>query len=542
MKKGIIILLFLFTPLIVFSSKPIIEIKENANLYKFLSGKYKLDVNGVITIINPSNISTIGEVNFKLYLDSLIGISKVNLENSSNSNFKIDLTNIRGYLLKPNSTYKVGYKMYGILHYNIFNKTNATVLEYYLNDLKLNTNILLNLQKPEREDYNTTNISNRLITYGLKNPTDFVLLVKSLNIYRSISNSNDSSPNTGQIIENKNNIILNSFESKQIDFFDKNSVNNSIYWISSDVFIKDFILNSFSKRIYNEEKKEIIKLNISKHNVYYENQTYDKEYEEYFNNIKTNFLIKKGVDKFIVKRGESVKVILNIVNLNNISVNNLEVDDFLPNNYEIINSSLNYKLFGNKIVFDDFGLKKYDDKVITYNIINKDKFRGVTYLKPATLSYKNETYFSEGILLINEILPDKRIYVQKEINPYNEDYYKVKIKVKNLGNSFVKDIIISDFFDNNTIIKEISKPFYSKGSWKINKLNPNEEWEVSYLVSKNSNVIENLPNIYGIDSKNVFKSLISSGEIISFYEPNANPFEKVGLIFSIALLIIYLLF
>ncbi len=535
--KRIVLVLILLS--FVFSSgypcEPIVIINESSSVVHLLNGKYKLNVEGILTVKNPSNETYIDELTIPLSLDALIGISKVALDKSSDVfTFKYD--KISAHFLSPNSTYRVGYKFYGIIDYNIYEKTNSSILEYYSDNISLVSNVIINLQKPEREDVNTTNVSHRLLSFGVRNPSDYAVKIDYIKVYRSIVGN--ASINNGVLIFDEGGFVVGPFEYKEIDFFDNSSVNNSVYWMVSKLGTIYNLISSVKRSFQNEEET----------NPYiggggggsgFRSLIFNEEEVE---KLKTDFIIKKATDKTIVKAGDSVTVALSIANLNPYPVENVTVLDTFPDNYDFVKVNNEVVKDGNKLKFFINSMDEYENIVIQYVIKNENKFRGITYLKPAELRYKNESYFSEGVLLINELLPYTRLYVQKEIEYYNDDYALVRIIVKNLGNSFLDDIYISEVIDNDTIIKDISKPFIRQGTWVIKRLGPNEEWEVSFLVSKGSPVLEGVPNVYGISNDKVLKSIIYKDEVVTYYKAESSWFEKVGLSIAVGLLVIYLIF
>jgi len=512
------------------SSKPSIKIVEKSELYRLLNGKYKLTVTGIVYVTNPSKYY-IREFSDKIFLDSLIGLNIYNFKNNS-IKFTYENNRIYTYMIPPNSTNAFSYQIYGIIDYNIYRKTKKSVLEYYSNYFNFYSDVLIDLEKPIRENRSNTNTSRRLITYGFKNPSGFTLLVNSLKLYRNNPNKlsfNASSPNEGILIDSKENFSLLPFQTRKVDFFDDYSFNNAIYWLVSDITIKrNNIVRNISRRLYFE--KSLLLNNISKYlnftiNEGNESIINDNQIEKNVNQTfkSTNFLVKKSTDKVIVKPGETVTVKISIVNLNNYTVKGLEVQDFLPNNYRVINYSRSYDRSGDLITFSNINIGKYGEYDITYKLYNINKTRGITYLNPVKLLYNNYSYYSDGVLLINEMLPNKKVYIQKE--------------------TYLKDLLISEYIDNNSIIKDISKPFYQKaGTWRINELSPNEEWTVSFLVNKNSSLISSLPNVYGVNKNEVFTNLIYRGEVVNMYNENSPFFEKIGLGFALGLLVLYLLF
>ncbi len=542
--------LFFFLTTLVYSTSIQVKISENSTLTKLLVGNYKLDAYGIVEIYNPSNISKVYEFNFPLSLDSLIGISKVNLINVS-SPVSITFGEIRGQILNPNSTLKFGYHIYGLLDYDVYEhsvREGKSILEYYTDSMNFYSNLIINLQKPQREGYiynddenhtinstpgNYTNTS-RLISSDIRNPTDFGYKINRINLFRS--NVADPFLDSGEMIATKSDIEIEPFSYSKFDFFDLNSNDDSVYWLSSDFKIISNV-NSNIKYIFNIQRPLSSGSSSSSSGG---GGSFSGILTS--NNVLDSIFIKKSVNKTLIKSGDEFKVILRVVNVNDFSLEDLVIKDEIPLGYEIKDVSSGVKI-SNKTQLNFYidKVDPYETKIIEYTLINKNKYRGVTYLKPAELIVENQSFYSEGVLVVNELLPNKKVFVQKDIKIYDDNYVKVTIKVKNLGSVNLNDLLVVDEIGDDVILKDISKVFFERGSWRIKELKSGEEWEVTYLAERGAN-LDSLPNIYGVDKTDVYGTVISSDEVVTIYQDQPRTIEKVGLGLAVGLLVIYLLF
>jgi len=578
--------LFLLVFLIsnIYATKVGVVITENAVEKELVSGYYKLSVSGTLEIKNPSNVSKIYEYTIPLEFDSLIGFSwkysddnfkyvKNNLylnknnsnvsSNLNNTNVSIDINQtlkennlgslnnlfntsldfsslyntIHGYIIEPGKSVKIDYKIYGILSDNLknnLNSSNESVLQYYAKNFNFLTNLKLNIEKPEREG-NLKNLdgsinktlgknvkSTRLVTIQIRNPTDFSCILNRVDLYRT--NVSDPFFNYGSIIYGVKDKYLKPFDYDMFNYFDKQSNDYSVYWLSTK-FSLEYDLNSN----VNFDFIALKSLNNSSSLI---NESIFSE----------KILFKKNVNMTLIRKNDTFKVILSLVNLKNESIYNLSIFDEIPSGYDLMNVSDEFKLIGgNKLIFKFNNLSGYGIKKIEYVLLNKNRPKGITYLKPAELYFGNESYFTDGVLLVNELLPDKKLFIQKKIDSYDDNYDKVTIKVKNMGSVRLSNLLIVDNIDGNAVVKDISKMFYEKGTWKIKQLFPGEDWEVSYLIEKNLN-LANLPSVFGVDKSDVFGTVISSGEVVTIYKDQPRTIEKIGMGFAVALLVFYLLF
>jgi hypothetical protein len=243
--------------------------------------------------------------------------------------------------------------------------------------------------------------------------------------------------------------------------------------------------------------------------------------------------------------GEEVEVTIRVINVNDYDVDDLVLYDYIPENYEYVEVDSDSKINNGRITFSIDNISSYGTKVFKYKIRNNDELKGIAYLEPAKLVYEDENYFSDGVLLVNTMIDEEdRIFVQKEIEYIDDDFAKVTIKVKNLASVTVEDILITEDMDDNAVIKDISKLFHdgNRGVWMIKSLKPGEEWEVSYLTDRNSNIYT-LTNAYGLGvDGEVLGTLISSEEVVTVFKDEPGLIEKVGLGIAVGLLVVYLLF
>lgn len=533
---------------------PQINVSEFTDVKKLVNGKYSVVADGTLRVKNPSNVSKIYELSIPFDFDSLVGINKKKFDlpyHQHMDRFEFDFDEITTYMLEPKEELLVGYHIYGILDYDIYTKLleqNTTLFNYYAS-YDVASNMIINLQKPQREGYiynNETeiidtpdNLTSRLISSNIRNPTEFSATIRDLKFYKS--DTAEPMFDSGGIIKTYENISVEPFGFMEVDFFDDQSDDNTVYWVSYDVYLDYHLLQNLNRLTLEIEKKDGGgKGGGGGGGMWRGNAGSDNSSED--NIFLDSILIKKDVNKTVVRSDEEFKVILRVVNVNEMAINDLVLRDFIPENYEIKDVSDGIKITNStnlEVSIDE--VEGYGTYVLEYTLVNKDELKGITYLKPAILEYSGKEFFSDGVLVINEILPDKKLFVQKEISYVDDEFMRVTIKLKNLGNIPIKDIILSEDLDDDLIIKEISQLFDEKGLWKIRELRPGEEWELSYLTERGANV-ENIPNIFGVDKSSVYGTLISGGEVLMIYNEESKLFEKVGLGLAVGLLIIYLLF
>ena len=549
----VIIGIFLFLISFAYSIEVEVDIVENAQITQLLNGQYSVDSQGTVSIYNPSNISSIYHIKIPLELGDFVGINKIDVDNSS-SKLILDHEKFNGYMLGPNETLTFGYRIFGLSAINIYsiiNNSNISVFEYYTGEIELATQIHLNLQKPEREgirydefgnilNFDGSNESSRLISAGLRNPTDFDFFAKEVRLYRTMAGIN-AMFDTGNLIKTFYNVSIGSFEFVEFDFFDDLSVENSVYWISSNALVV-YDLN------LTKEHRFVIERPISSGGGSSGGGSSGGGSSSGtitlpgdLNNQVDSILVRKRADNSVVRKGEEFQVILSVVNINDFILENLTLRDFLPQDYELKDVSTNVRIEGGELIFNIDKIEEYGVKVITYTLINKRDLRGITYLNPAILEFEDRLFYSQGLLIINDLLGENKAFIQKEVDYLDDNFARVTIKVKNLGNVPLENLLVSDVIDDNAIMREISQVFLERGVWKIDRLDAGSEWRVSYLVERNSG-LNSLPNLFGIDKENVYGTLVSGEEIVTVFRDSPKLIERVGLGIAVGLLVIYLLF
>jgi len=565
-----LLLVFTFSICTGFSVNIEVSINETSSIIQLGDNSYSMIADGIIELRNPSNVSKVYEFELPLKFDTLIGINKVPLEdinetvsvydnltntttnvttikNFHSDKFLFQYNKIEGYLLEPNQTIAVKYHMFGILNYNVYDRLDSDqpILDYYIDSYNFRSRLILNLQKPQREgfEYNLNgsvnqtplNVTNttRLVSSEIRNPTDFEYLVKKVKIYRT----EVAAPfiQDGEVISESKNFTIKPFEYNLIDFFDKNSHSSSVYWVSADSIIKSKF--NFSKQFSFVDQRPSGGGNKKDKDNDYSGGGIIK--------IKdlSSVILKKDTDKTLVRNGEKFKVFLRIVNVNDYDMNDLNLYDEIPEGYEIEEVTESVKINNRELEFKIDELDAYQTKVIEYTLVSKKKdFKGITYLKPAELIYKEYNIFSDGIILINDLLPQEKVFVQKEVKYIDDKFAQVKIIVKNLGSYEIDNLLVSDFISDDATIKDISKIFHDgRGTWLIKTLNSGEEWEVTYMINRDAD-LDNLPEVFGVDKNEIYGTLISSEEVITVFKEQPHTIEKVGMGLAVGFLVLYLLF
>lgn len=468
----------------------------------------------------------------------------LDVKRSDFDKFDFNFDRIKGYLILPNQTIKIGYRIYGMLDYNVYEFLefeNQSVLDFYIKDYNFVSNIDFSLNKPQREGFvynmdssinsSPVNKSLRLVSTNINNPTDFDLFFNNLKLYKT----NVSSPffDKNDFLKEFDNFSIDSKKEVKFDFFDSLSSDLDVYWVSLDFFVLSNL--SFCSL---QNFKDVSNLDVES-----SSSTGGSGFSSWsqFHN-KSAIFLKKTVNKSVVQGLEELRVDLNIVYGKGVNLKDLVLVDIIPKGYVLKESNFKLKLKEEKVFFDIDSLKSFSNLNISYVLVAPKNVLGVTYFKPAKLFVEDKVYYSLGSFVVNQILPYKKVFVQKQISFYDEDFVKVNILVKNLGNYDLENLLIYESISDESIVKDISKMFFDKrGFWKIKKLESGGLWEVSYLIRSDSN-FESLPNLFGLKKDEVFSTLIFSEKILTSFQTDSYFFEKIGLGFACFFVVLYILF
>lgn len=518
----------------------IAEVSENVTVTDIGSNEYSILANGVISFTNPSLEHTVYEFRLPIELDSFVNIGP----SVSTNDFDYTSSSVKGYIIDPNQTISTNYTIYGVINFNAYNNltlNNISMLEHYSNfSFEFVPQPYVKLDKPEREDNATLN-STRVVTAEIINPTDFEFLVRNLSIYKTTTS--DPFFNNGSIVKQVSNLFMVPYTNRFVDYIDTQSQASSVYWLSSDIIL-DYSLTSSSSGVFvpfspsssggggggNSGGSESVGAEFI--------EDVDGEIPK-----QNSLIIRKNSNSTSLKNSDEFEVTVVIVNNNDFSLTELELVEEIPSEFKVIETSEEGEISNDQIMFTIPGIKAYGRYEVSYTLTNNVNITGVKYLKPSTLNYKDELFFSEGVALLYGIDEKKKVFIQKEVNELDDKFDRVTIRLRNLGTVSVEDLLVTDLIEEDALIRQISQVFHEnkRGVWNIKELKPGEEWEVSYLIEKESDT-STLPNVFGIEKSEVFGILISSKEVVLQFNEESVQIEKIGLGVALGIVLFYLLF
>lgn len=386
------------------------------------------------------------------------------------------------------------------------------------------------LQKAPLEDVATGGqINTRLVSARYQNPTTFPYYINSATVIKTATL--DPNNELEKWTFTKENGQLMPGETWKIDVYDRNAFEGEIYWLSSDMYIRDIFYNESSNFSFFTQD-DLFKLEDNSTNV-------TEELITSLSYLSDRVFLTKRISSKVVNPGDVVTVTLLANNFATAAITGVAVEDTIPEGFEFVDSR-----FGTaddrKISWTNVTLNSKETRRIEYKIRYTDEDAvGIDYFSAAKLMYGNKEVYSQAIPYIRSYIPKKQLFVQKSINFISDDEVRVDITLQNVGESHIDSIVLNDYLAPNSEFREITQTFTNKGVWKIDRIEKDSTWEVSY-VTDSVGVLNTFPVVFGIEDKSVLKTVILSNIISTNLQISTVRFVEIGGI--IALLIIGVLF
>ena len=523
------------------------SVDEYIEITQLLDGRKSLFVSGNIEIKNPSTTSKIYEYRINTNLPSGV----FGNFNSINSNAQIIGNRLYGYEFDSNSTLEFSYTFSGIINDSIesrLNNSNISFIELYSlpqYTLKPSINVdkpimeseaqsVINQSTGEIERINSTlSEPRRVVSSRVSNPSEFFIIGKELEILRT--STQDTFMESAVSLGREENFSIDPLTYEQFDFVDRNSSNSSIYWVQSKI---SAMWDWNSTISYNFEVQQPPS-NSGGGGGSSPSSPIVNDNDNNEEMIRDNLIIKKEVDKLFVTKGEELGVTIKVMNLGSNKLEDIFFSDIIPQGYSL-KSVTGADIDGDTLKFSIDSLDAFSETELKYTLVKEVVDRSFTYLPP--VNYEGEAIL-EGALVVEELLGDAKIFVQKEVKWVDSEFSKVTITLRNVGDSRITNFRLFDDVNDRYRIREISKPFLnqSRGLWNIDSLSPNSEWEVEYLV-ENHNSVSELPILLGVEESQVYGTVILNSHISSMIHQESSWFETIGIIIAGLILLAYIVF
>jgi hypothetical protein len=479
-----------------FSISMDVNVVEAVEIVEVSGDQFYVVVSGTYSFFNPSYTDSIYEYGLSFDQDFVL--------DNKFDNVRLDFynNNILGRDIAPRGGDSYNFTFNGFLpkkYIDVFLEADVSFFEWYVQDIYFSPLKIASIHKFNRE-HTGENVSRRQIVVSGRNPTTFDVKIEQIRLSKTDS--------TGYYDFKDDDNLLNIFTLNYLAPFgvfnfsthDELSDDTSVYWI-------DYTINTIND-VTSDFDIDISYLDYESFN----DDLAEGEVRSDYSSAPENVYFRKSFDSRNVVIGSSFFIYLNIINANNFTLKNLNLYDKIP---------MDLRLFDqNGDILTDFEvdileIKPFETKMFEYELKFYDMSRELFFLHPAILKFKGETVYSNTLTLVNDLnLYDEKVLIEKEITRYYSGGANINIRLENVGNLDLYDLNIIEILSNksNYSNEVFIESNYLPKSWIIPKLLVGDVWETSYSVNSDSS-LNFVPEVYGIESSKVFKSIIINNEV-----------------------------
>ena len=511
----------------------LVNMTERGKVTSYYDQFWVVQVNGVLTIHNPFN-SSFDFVSLPFDLGTLNII-----ERSDTDYIKPD--EIYLPFLSPQQTVTIEYTIRGISAYDPMVDGKGVLYSAFQDQTAtLYTFMISKVQKApvENETIDSSGVKSvaerRLISVSLENPSDIRQNVTSIKVIKTTEQDPNNELEAWHFPEDAEQIVIKPGAKWEEDIIDYNASDGEVYWLSSEVLtdtIPVYMQSEFIKRFTQEDLLNVANASLS-----------EKEYLENVTSYLEHLMyLKKTVSKSLFLPGDDVVVKVKLNNFAPIS-RTFNLTETMPQGF--------VRVEGDKANHTSDNILRWNRRanpdsteLITYKLRYVDNETvGLDHFEPAVVTYENETLYSERIPFVRQYIPEKRIFVQKELRYSLNDEIVVSIQVRNMGQSNIEDLYVREFLGANDVFREISIQPEAKGRWRISLLKRGETWEVTYVTNEND-AVNLLPEVFGVDKNVVLKTLVFQNVIKNeWIAPAMHVIEILAPLFAIGFIAAYFVY
>ena len=498
------------------------SIHEGGKIISFYDQYYIYQVNGTLTINNPYNES-LYNIEIPVYLSTLDIRSNLSGGDVISPHF-IYIHQVPAY-----DSVSFPYRVVGIATQDLA-PGNDTILGYAIQrmDPHVYSSLVGTLMKGPLEDASITHRNARVLTVQLRNPTGMTYDVGKIDVIKTPS----MDPNT--VLKRwsfgDNLTKIDGYGTYFFDFMDNNATEGEVYWLNTDVFI-DQIDIDHSANISRYDENDLFQFQA--------NATLNTTTNNSLSFLADRLFLSKTISSTLMVPGQEVNVTILVNNFESNAVT-VNLTDFVPEGFSIVNV-IDGAAAGQRVSWQA-SIPPGTLKRFKYTLRYGDSdLLGVDYFKPAELSFKDKTYYSQTISFVRKYIPEKRVFVQKNVKFLSGNEVQVTLSVQNLGETSLQDVMVKEHLLSSAEFKEISVAPLERGLWKINELNQSKTWSTTYVTDRMS-VLNDLPEIFGVPKASVLQTIILSNVISSnFSIVSTSVMEIAGIIILALLTILYFL-
>jgi len=498
-----------------------VTIDERGKIVSFYDQYYVYQLNGTVSITNPSN-HTLNNIELPLYVSTL----DVRTNYSKSYNY-MSPNEIYVYKLGPESTETFNYRLLGISTEDL-SRDGDSVLANGIEMLqpKVYSNLMGSLKKAPLEDPAYTGRNARLISVELRNPTDYEYNIEKVEVIKTAEMDPNAELDHWSFTGDKE--VLKAYEGWDFDFIDKNASQGEVYWLSTDIYIDQILINA-SSNISRFDQDDLF--------FFQPNATLNESYNESVPLLSDRIYLRKTASTTLMTPGQTVNMTVLVNNLEPRPVS-FTVRDKVPGGFEVLSVD-DGRMAGRNATWN-VTLSAGTAKRLKYRLRYEDPDTlGLDYFPPATLTYMGKEYYSQNIPFVRKYIPEKRVFVQKKVKFLSGDEVRVTLSVQNLGESSLENVMLKDHLLSTAEFREITQAPVERATWRIGRLNRSSTWETTYVTDRMS-VFNAVPELYGVPRSAVMQTVILSNFVSSSFSiVSTHAVEIIGIVSLIVIFVLY---
>ncbi len=504
-----------------------IHIEEEGEVLNYYDMYYVVDVEGEITITNTEDFS----INtIKLHITpGTLAISEL-----SDTGFLFN-DGVRIPYLDQGASQTIRYRIYGVTPENVvryYESDGESVLRHLMDDdmLRYRSDLWINLQKSEIVE--AGDLRSRNLRIGITNPRPLDYEVRSIKVHRT---DDADVNNPDKIWTFDDNVRIHGGDTWSRNFRDQSESmrEDSVYWLIVDhklARVLADITEDNDLNVYDESELEDVPAPDPEDPDYAE---VDKEFRE-----RTLVFLRKLIEPSTVYPGDVINVSIFVTNLD-VVPKTINVRDKVPEGFELEEIHTESSLVSSPDSEDmewQVEVNRDSSRIIRYSVRFVDEESlGLSYFPEAEAIFDEGRVSSTRAPYIRRFIPQKMMYLQKNIIRLGGDRTEIRISVRNIGEADVSGLVLKDYIIEDAPFSDITQEHIGRGEWELPRLAKNEEWEVSYRTEYGRG-ISRVPQLMGIDDSKVLSTVIMDSRIShTIMAPSMSIIEIIGM----ALLIVF---
>lgn len=523
MRKLFLVFAFLLSvmPVSVLGYDASFEIEETGSVLNYYDMYYVVDVEGEITITNDMNF-TANSVELRVTPGTL------SFSETDNSDF-IYPDKIKLPYLDPGESRTIPYRIYGVTTQNVakyYESDGESVLRHIMDDDKMHfhSDLWINLKKSEI--FSVEGKKRRTIDMEVTNPRPVEYQVNSIKVHRT-EDKDINDPDKVWTFDDPMRIYGGDSWSRTLRDESESMREDSVYWLIVDHELADTpadIMENNDIDVYDESELDDVP----------EVDEEDPDFDEIDKELRERTLVflRKLIEPSTVQPGDFINVTLIVTNLD-YSSKTINVKDAIPDDFKIDEVHTQDSLVTDQDSEElewEVTVNRDTSRIIQYSIeFVDDESLGLEYLPAAEAIFPEGTVTSTRAPYIRRFIPQKQLYVQKQITRLGGDRAEIDISVRNIGEKSLSGLVLKEYLEDSISFSDITQENVGRGEWELPELDRNEEWSVSYKTDYHRE-LSRLPQVFGIRDSNVLKTVITDSRVSHFIlAPSVNIIEILGM-------------